>query len=183
MLRWYDCRTSERAAGLAAAAAAVRRGELVVLPTDTVYGLAADASHPAAVGRLLRAKGRGRSMPSPVLIGSPAAVTCVTAGLPPRGSGGRVLAGWSDPGCPAGAVAAVGSGRDRWHGGGADAGPSGRPSNCSPRPARWPCRVPIAPARRHRRPVRRPSRCSAPRSRSIWTQDRSRPRWRPRSWM
>ncbi|WP_433592097.1 L-threonylcarbamoyladenylate synthase [Nocardia sp. CA-145437] len=82
MLRWYDCRTSERAAGLAAAGAAVRRGELVVLPTDTVYGLGADASHPAAVGRLLRAKGRGRTMPSPVLIGSPDALDGVTAELP-----------------------------------------------------------------------------------------------------
>ncbi|MGW5312028.1 L-threonylcarbamoyladenylate synthase [Nocardia thailandica] len=75
MLRWYDCRTTERVAGLAA----VRRGELVVVPTDTVYGLAADPAHPAAVGRLLRAKGRGRAMPSPVLIGSAAAVTGVVS--------------------------------------------------------------------------------------------------------
>ena len=84
MLRWYDCRTTERGAGLAAAATAVRRGELVVLPTDTVYGLGADPAHPAAVGRLLRAKGRGRTMPSPVLISSPAAVTGVVSQLPPQ---------------------------------------------------------------------------------------------------
>jgi L-threonylcarbamoyladenylate synthase len=49
---------------------ALRRGSLVVLPTDTVYGIAADAFSPAAVGRLLEAKGRGRSMPVPVLVGS-----------------------------------------------------------------------------------------------------------------
>lgn len=49
---------------------ALRRGSLVVLPTDTVYGIAADAFSPAAVARLLEAKGRGRSMPVPVLVGS-----------------------------------------------------------------------------------------------------------------
>lgn len=48
---------------------ALGRGELVVLPTDTVYGLAADAFSPAAVAGLLAAKGRGRQMPPPVLVG------------------------------------------------------------------------------------------------------------------
>jgi L-threonylcarbamoyladenylate synthase len=72
MARRYDCsETSDRAAGLREAASAVRRGELVVLPTDTVYGLGADAFNPLAVGDLLEAKGRGRNMPSPVLVGSP----------------------------------------------------------------------------------------------------------------
>ena len=47
---------------------AVQRGELVVLPTDTVYGIAADAFDPDAVRRLLEAKGRGREMPPPVLV-------------------------------------------------------------------------------------------------------------------
>lgn len=47
---------------------AVGRGELVVLPTDTVYGLGADAFEPRAVQALLDAKGRGRQMPPPVLI-------------------------------------------------------------------------------------------------------------------
>ncbi len=50
------------------AAAAVRRGALVVLPTDTVYGLGVDAFAGDAVGRLLAAKGRSRQMPVPVLI-------------------------------------------------------------------------------------------------------------------
>ncbi len=47
---------------------AVSRGELVVLPTDTVYGIGADAFTPRAVKALLDAKGRGRQMPPPVLI-------------------------------------------------------------------------------------------------------------------
>ena len=47
---------------------ALGRGGLVVLPTDTVYGLAADAFTPPAVAALLAAKGRGRQMPPPVLV-------------------------------------------------------------------------------------------------------------------
>jgi L-threonylcarbamoyladenylate synthase len=61
---------ADPAAGVAAAVAALRRGALTVLPTDTVYGIAADAFSPSAVTRLLEAKGRGRSMPVPVLVGS-----------------------------------------------------------------------------------------------------------------
>lgn len=48
---------------------AVARGGLVVLPTDTVYGIGADAFDPDAVAALLAAKGRGRQMPPPVLVG------------------------------------------------------------------------------------------------------------------
>ncbi|MGW5402211.1 L-threonylcarbamoyladenylate synthase [Streptomyces sp. NPDC003952] len=67
----YDCSVaSGRADGLQAAALAVGRGELVVLPTDTVYGIGADAFDRDAVERLLEAKGRGRAMPSPVLVAS-----------------------------------------------------------------------------------------------------------------
>ena len=72
MSRRYDCADpSDRATGLREAASAIRRGDLVVLPTDTVYGLGADAFSASAVGELLAAKGRGRNMPSPVLVGSP----------------------------------------------------------------------------------------------------------------
>ena len=72
MARLYHCTdATERSTGLREAASAVRRGELVVLPTDTVYGVGADAFSPEAVGDLLAAKGRGRDMPTPVLIGSP----------------------------------------------------------------------------------------------------------------
>ncbi|MFJ4676087.1 MULTISPECIES: L-threonylcarbamoyladenylate synthase [Kitasatospora] len=72
MSRRYDCSDAQdRASGLREAATAIRRGELVVVPTDTVYGIAADAFSPEAVAALLDAKGRGRNMPSPVLVGSP----------------------------------------------------------------------------------------------------------------
>ena len=71
MTQTFDC-TDEaaRASGIAAAVSAVRCGRLVVLPTDTVYGVGADAFDPAAVASLLAAKGRGRDMPVPVLVGS-----------------------------------------------------------------------------------------------------------------
>lgn len=71
MSAWFDCSDpAQRAAGLTAAETAVLSGELVVLPTDTVYGVGADAFSPAAVARLLAAKGRGREMPPPVLVGT-----------------------------------------------------------------------------------------------------------------
>jgi tRNA threonylcarbamoyl adenosine modification protein (Sua5/YciO/YrdC/YwlC family) len=54
--------------GVLIAADAVRRGEVVVLPTDTVYGVGADAFDRAAVQAVLAAKGRGRDMPPPVLV-------------------------------------------------------------------------------------------------------------------
>jgi tRNA threonylcarbamoyl adenosine modification protein (Sua5/YciO/YrdC/YwlC family) len=47
---------------------ALGRTELVVLPTDTVYGIAANAFSPEAVQALLDAKGRGRQSPPPVLV-------------------------------------------------------------------------------------------------------------------
>ena len=56
--------------GVADAVSALRRGDLAVIPTDTVYGIAADAFSPPAVDRLLAAKGRGRDMPVPVLVGA-----------------------------------------------------------------------------------------------------------------
>lgn len=52
-------------------AVALRDGGLVVLPTDTVYGVVADAFNPAATRRLLRVRGAGRSRPLSVLIRSP----------------------------------------------------------------------------------------------------------------
>src|ERR1700749_636682 len=68
---FYDCNdASVRSAALASAAHCVASGQLVVLPTDTVYGIGADAFDAAAVTDLLAAKGRGRDMPVPVLVGS-----------------------------------------------------------------------------------------------------------------
>lgn len=67
----FDCSDPiERESGIAAASRAVTAGQLVVLPTDTLYGIGADAFDSAAVTALLAAKGRGRDMPVPVLIGS-----------------------------------------------------------------------------------------------------------------
>jgi tRNA threonylcarbamoyl adenosine modification protein (Sua5/YciO/YrdC/YwlC family) len=81
----YDCAVPDRRiAGLAAAAAAVRTGQLVVLPTDTLYGLGCDAFSAPAVTALLSAKGRGRDMPVPVLVGSWSTVDGLVLGVPPR---------------------------------------------------------------------------------------------------
>ncbi|MBB6351130.1 L-threonylcarbamoyladenylate synthase [Nonomuraea muscovyensis] len=86
MTRRFDCTDLEqRAEGLTEAATAVRRGELVVLPTDTVYGIGADAFTPAAVTALLDAKGRGRDMPPPVLVGTVRAATALVEDLGPYG--------------------------------------------------------------------------------------------------
>jgi L-threonylcarbamoyladenylate synthase len=65
----YDTSISdELLTGMRSARVAIGRGELVVIPTDTVYGVAADAFSPAAVQRLLDAKGRDRTAPPPVLV-------------------------------------------------------------------------------------------------------------------
>jgi tRNA threonylcarbamoyl adenosine modification protein (Sua5/YciO/YrdC/YwlC family) len=78
-----DCAIPDRRlAGLAAAASAVRAGQLVVLPTDTVYGLGCDAFSSTAVQALLSAKGRGRDMPVPVLVGSWSTVDGLVLGVP-----------------------------------------------------------------------------------------------------
>jgi L-threonylcarbamoyladenylate synthase len=82
----FDCADeAQRAAGLAAATAAVLKGALVVLPTDTVYGIGADAFRPVAVTSLLAAKGRGRQTPPPVLVGSVRAASALVEELGPYG--------------------------------------------------------------------------------------------------
>jgi L-threonylcarbamoyladenylate synthase len=86
MSEMFDCADEEqRSAGIAAAVAAVLQGELVVLPTDTVYGIGADAFRPGAVQSLLNAKGRGRDMPPPVLVGSVRAANALVEDLGPYG--------------------------------------------------------------------------------------------------
>ncbi|AGL20583.1 translation factor SUA5 [Actinoplanes sp. N902-109] len=67
----YDCRTvAERDRGIAAAVEAVKSGELVVMPTDTVYGVGAEAFTPHAVSALQTARGVDRRVAPPVLVGS-----------------------------------------------------------------------------------------------------------------
>ncbi|HET7689384.1 MAG TPA: L-threonylcarbamoyladenylate synthase [Nocardioidaceae bacterium] len=73
---------NSREEGIAAASLAVQRGELVVLPTDTVYGIGADAFDPKSVRRLLEAKGRGRDMPPPVLVSAKATLDALAVGVP-----------------------------------------------------------------------------------------------------
>ena len=71
MSELFDCSDpGQRQAGIASAISALKGGRLVVLPTDTVYGIGADAFDGTAVAALLAAKGRGRDMPVPVLVGS-----------------------------------------------------------------------------------------------------------------
>lgn len=71
MSQFLDCRDpNNRASAISAATSALKSGRLVVMPTDTVYGLAADAFDSPAVAALLAAKGRGRDMPVGVLVGS-----------------------------------------------------------------------------------------------------------------
>ena len=86
MSKHFDCRdTQQRTEGIAAAVTAVRAGELVVLPTDTVYGIGADAFIPASVTTMLAAKGRGRNMPPPVLVGTARAAAALVDDLGPFG--------------------------------------------------------------------------------------------------
>ena len=72
----------EREAAIEAAAMAIRQGRLIVLPTDTVYGIAADAFSPDAVAALLDAKGRGREMPPPVLVSAATTLDALAVGIP-----------------------------------------------------------------------------------------------------
>jgi tRNA threonylcarbamoyl adenosine modification protein (Sua5/YciO/YrdC/YwlC family) len=88
--RTFNCALdAERADGLVDAGSAIRRGELVVMPTDTVYGVAADAFNPTAVNLLLAVKGRGRDMPVPVLVASRQMADAVVEGM---SDAGRALA-------------------------------------------------------------------------------------------
>lgn len=71
MAEVFDCADpDQRSLGISSAVGALKGGRLVVMPTDTVYGIGADAFDGAAVAALLSAKGRGRDMPVGVLVGS-----------------------------------------------------------------------------------------------------------------
>ena len=76
--RIYDL-ANQRDEALAAASEAVRAGGCIVLPTDTVYGIGANAFNPRAVQALLDAKQRGRDMPPPVLIAEPELLPALVA--------------------------------------------------------------------------------------------------------
>ncbi|MCG7610509.1 MULTISPECIES: L-threonylcarbamoyladenylate synthase [Mycobacterium] len=80
----FDCSDADqRATGIASAVSAVKGGRLVVMPTDTVYGIGADAFDSEAVGALLAAKGRGRNMPVGVFVGSWNTIDGLVYSVPP----------------------------------------------------------------------------------------------------
>ncbi|MFF1822589.1 L-threonylcarbamoyladenylate synthase [Kribbella sp. NPDC058245] len=81
----FDFTGDELAPAYRAAVDAIEAGDLVVLPTDTVYGLAADAFKSDAVQRLLDAKGRGRDMPPPVLISVVESLDALATDVPDAG--------------------------------------------------------------------------------------------------
>lgn len=76
-----DC-TENPEEGIKAGVAAIRQGECIVIPTDTVYGIGANAFDSNAVTGLLAAKHRGRDMPPPVLIAEPAMLPALADSLP-----------------------------------------------------------------------------------------------------
>ena len=85
-----------RGRGISAAAAAIKRGDLVVLPTESVYGLAADPFSPRAMRALREAKGRGDDLPVGVLVGAVRTVDGLASGIT---ADGRALieAFWPGP--------------------------------------------------------------------------------------
>ncbi|WOQ68705.1 L-threonylcarbamoyladenylate synthase [Microbacterium limosum] len=83
MTAMFDCRDeAQLLTGMRQARQLLARGELVVLPTDTVYGIAADAFNAGAVAALLAAKGRGRQSPPPVLVSGPPMLRALVADVP-----------------------------------------------------------------------------------------------------
>jgi L-threonylcarbamoyladenylate synthase len=76
VLREDDLQTLDRAKVV------LDRGGLVVIPTDTVYGVAARLDRPEAISRLYVAKGRPEDKPIPVLISSSEHLTWLTRDLP-----------------------------------------------------------------------------------------------------
>ena len=83
MQRVYDCSVdTDLLTGFRLAKVSLDRNELVVLPTDTVYGIAANAFSAKGVEALLNAKGRDRTMPPPVLIPKVETMSALAADLP-----------------------------------------------------------------------------------------------------
>lgn len=80
--RYPTATEEERAAAIEAAAEALQQGKTVVIPTDTVYGIAADAFDKGAVTALLEAKARGRDMPPPVLVSNVGTLDALASRVP-----------------------------------------------------------------------------------------------------
>ncbi|MFZ2501317.1 MAG: L-threonylcarbamoyladenylate synthase [Nocardioides sp.] len=80
--RYATSTEDEQAEAVAAAAMAIHRGQLIVFPTDTVYGVGADAFDPESVQDLLDAKGRGRQAPPPVLVSAVSTLDALATDVP-----------------------------------------------------------------------------------------------------
>jgi L-threonylcarbamoyladenylate synthase len=91
-----DATGEERDVAVARAGAALREGEIVVLPTDTFYGVAADAFNPRGTRRIFEAKGHPRSIPLPILLRSPKQLPGVCPALP-DGAEALMAAYWPGP--------------------------------------------------------------------------------------
>ncbi|NPV57197.1 MAG: threonylcarbamoyl-AMP synthase [Anaerolineae bacterium] len=74
----------EDKAALETAANALRAGQVIAFPTDTVYGLGAKVTNPAAIERLYEIKGRDPAKPIAVLIGDAAQLTQLSDEVSPQ---------------------------------------------------------------------------------------------------
>ncbi|NQU36480.1 MAG: threonylcarbamoyl-AMP synthase [Actinobacteria bacterium] len=82
MIRRFDVRkVAELERGLTAAAAAAKRGEVVIAPTESAYGLATDAFSIDGVNRLRELKNRGPDLPIPVMVGATMTVDGIVSGV------------------------------------------------------------------------------------------------------
>lgn len=88
--------TPARQRGVTAASAAIRRGELIVLPTESMYGLAADPFSARGIAHLREVKGRGASLPISVLVGAARTIDGLASGISPEGRA-LVEAFWPGP--------------------------------------------------------------------------------------
>ncbi|MBF4162823.1 L-threonylcarbamoyladenylate synthase [Nocardioides acrostichi] len=82
MQRYGTSNDDDRESAIEAASLTLQRGGLAVIPTDTVYGIACDAFDSSAVKALLRAKGRGREMPPPVLVSAATTLDALAVKVP-----------------------------------------------------------------------------------------------------
>ncbi|QGF25237.1 L-threonylcarbamoyladenylate synthase [Raineyella fluvialis] len=94
--RIVDCTQGDLEPALATAKEVISEGRVMVMPTDTVYGICADAFDAYAVQRLLTAKRRGRDMPPPVLIGDEGVMAALAVDVP-IGANRLVEAYWPGP--------------------------------------------------------------------------------------
>ena len=73
---------NEALENLSATIAALKRGHAIVFPTETLYGLGADALNEAAVEEVFQLKGRDRSNPFPVLVADQEMLHTLVAEIP-----------------------------------------------------------------------------------------------------